>query len=268
MKKIRLWALAIAAVGYPAWAQTNGPELGPPPPPMGLGSAPGGMGGGPGGLRPMGMGMRGKVVAGAPYSADVNTSMTQTLADGNIISHASTGHVARDSQGRTYFQQNISVGPWAAKAPTSIVFLSDPVAGYTYVLNPNYKTAMRREFRSRSADGAPRPPRGSARADDSRQRVETDLGQQDISGLAATGKSITRTIPAGSMGNAQAIVEKSEVWTSQELQVVVMAKHSDPRSGQSTYSLSNIQRNEPPATLFQVPAGYSVQDAPQHGRPW
>ena len=268
MKTIGTWALAIAALCYPASAQTGGPEAGPPPPPVGLGPPPGAMGPGPAGMGPMAMGMRGKVVTGAPYSADVHTSMTQTLADGNTISRVGTGHVARDSQGRTYFQQNISVGPWAGKGPTTITFLSDPVAGYTYVLNPNTKTAIRREFKLRSSDGAPRPPRGNGPGNDTRQRTESDLGQQEISGLLASGKFMTRTIPAGTIGNAQPIVEKSEIWTSQDLQVVLLAKHSDPRSGQSTYGLANIQRNEPPATLFQVPAAYSVQDAPQHGRFW
>jgi hypothetical protein len=202
----------------------------------------------------------GRVIAGAPYSADVSTSTTQTLSDGNTINRNTTGRVARDSQGRTYLQQNIQGGPWAQNGPTKITFISDPIAGYTYVLNPSTKVAMRREFKAHSEERPPWSRENSA--SEKKQRVEADLGQQTISGLSATGKSITRTTPAGAIGNAQPIVEKSEIWTAPDLQVVVLSKRTDPRFGVSTYALKNIQRDEPSASLFQVPANYTVEDAP------
>ncbi len=194
----------------------------------------------------------------------MKTTIIQTLADGNTINRVTTGHVARDSQGRTYLQQNISGGPWAQNGTTTVTFISDPVTEYTYVLNPNTKVAMRREFKSRTGENRSHTANGAA--PESKSSVEGDLGQQSINGLTATGKSFTRTIPAGAIGNAQPIVEKSEVWTSPDLQVVILSKRSDPRFGQSIYSLSNIQRNEPNAALFQVPSGYTVQDAPSPGR--
>ncbi len=261
MKCLSVLAAGMFAALVPLSAQTEGPPAGPPasPPSHGF-RGPGPMGQ----MGPMGhMGMPfGKVVTGAPYSADVNTASSQTLADGNTISRTNTGHVARDSQGRTYFQQNISGGPWAQKGSTTITFLSDPVSGYTYILNANTKVAMRRAFKPRTGEHAPPIPPDGMTPPDAKERVETDLGQQTISGLNASGKSITRTIPAGAMGNSQPIIEKSEIWTSPDLQVVVLSKHSDPRSGQSTYTLNNIQRSEPNAALFQVPSDYTVQDAP------
>jgi hypothetical protein len=255
MKSIRLSAVAILAGCIVAYAaQTPGSAGGPPPP--GFGTH------GPG---PIGMEMRtGKVVTDAPYSADVKTSVIQTLADGNTINRVTTGHVARDRQGRTYFQQTITGVPWAQNGRTTVTFISDPVSEYTYVLNPSTKVAMRRAFKFHTGEsGRFRSPNGER--PDAKGRVETDLGQQTINGLTAAGKSITRTIAAGEIGNAQPIVEKSEVWTSSDLQVVILSKRSDPRFGVSTYSLSNIQRNEPSAALFQVPAGYTVQDAPAAG---
>ena len=92
-------------------------------------------------------------------------------------------------------------------------------------------------------------------------RVESDLGTHTINGITVQGKSITHTIPAGAMGNAKPIVSTSETWISPDLQVPVMAKHTDPRSGTSVYTMTNIQRSEPPASLFQVPSDYTIQDA-------
>ncbi|MBV9767026.1 MAG: hypothetical protein JOZ48_19445 [Acidobacteriaceae bacterium] len=206
-----------------------------------------------------------KVVTGAPYSADITDQMIQTLADGNTIQHTTTGHTARDRQGRTYVQQTITGGLLVQNGPTTITFISDPVAGYSYVLNPTTKTAMRRAIKTPTDAENPPSPRGSFSPGnphpDSANRVETDLGTQTISGVTAQGKSVTHTIPSGAIGNAQPVVSTSETWYSPDLQIPVLAKRNDPRSGQSTYTVTNIQRGDPPASLFQIPSDYTIQDA-------
>src|SRR5262249_25622544 len=78
-------------------------------------------------------------------------------------------------------------------------------------------------------------------------------------GIAATGTRTTRTIPVGAIGNTQAIQVVREVWTSQDLKVPVMIKSSDPRFGDTTMQLTNIQQTNPDPSLFQVPANYTVQ---------
>jgi hypothetical protein len=88
-----------------------------------------------------------------------------------------------------------------------------------------------------------------------------DLGSQIIEGIAATGTRTTTTIPAGSIGNEQPIVIVSEQWFSPELKVLVMTKHSDPRSGETTYRLTNIAQSEPARSLFEVPADYTLRDS-------
>jgi hypothetical protein len=93
--------------------------------------------------------------------------------------------------------------------------------------------------------------------DDPNVKTE-DLGVQNIEGVAATGKRTTTTIPAGKIGNVKDIQIVSEQWFSDELQVLVMTRHADPRSGETTYRLRNILRAEPDAGLFAVPADYQV----------
>jgi hypothetical protein len=80
--------------------------------------------------------------------------------------------------------------------------------------------------------------------------------------VAAQGSRVTRTIPAGSVGNEQALVITTETWYSPELKVLVMSKAEDPRMGVTTYRLTNIQRAEPPASLFEIPADYTIKDRP------
>jgi hypothetical protein len=89
---------------------------------------------------------------------------------------------------------------------------------------------------------------------------ETALEHRTIEGIAVEGRSVSKTIPAGEIGNERPITIVNEEWTSPELKVLVMTHHSDPRSGESTYQLTNIVRGEPDATLFAVPAGYEIRE--------
>jgi hypothetical protein len=86
-----------------------------------------------------------------------------------------------------------------------------------------------------------------------------DLPQQMIEGVLATGTRRTTVYPADSIGNLQPIRVVSEEWFSQELQVLVLTKHSDPRTGETTYRVTNISRAEPDPSLFTVPSDYTLE---------
>jgi hypothetical protein len=87
-----------------------------------------------------------------------------------------------------------------------------------------------------------------------------DLGKQTIEGVIVDGTRTTSTIDTGAIGNDRPIQVVTERWYSSELQTVLMTKTTDPRMGESTFSLTNVHRGEPGAYLFQVPAGYTIAD--------
>jgi hypothetical protein len=72
---------------------------------------------------------------------------------------------------------------------------------------------------------------------------------------------ITRMIAAGDIGNDTAMQVVSERWYSPKYQMVVMSTRTDPRFGTTTYTVTNIQKTEPDASLFTIPADYAVRDA-------
>ena len=76
------------------------------------------------------------------------------------------------------------------------------------------------------------------------------LGTRDFSGVQAEGTRLITTIPVGAVGNERQIEITSETWFARELGVIVYSKRTDPRVGESTYQLTNIQRVEPDASLF------------------
>jgi hypothetical protein len=207
------------------------------------------------------MGMQ-KVVKGAPYSAQAVTQFTQTLADGNTIHHTNTAAVARDSEGRS--RREVSFGAIGALAGSSeapkTVFIHDPVAGSSYVLEPKTKVARMSQAPKNSTPETARthhPGGERARANQAEIKTE-DLGTQVMQGLTVQGKRITRSIAAGQVGNERAFQTVTETWYSPDLQTIVMSKSSDPRGGETVYQLTNISRAEPDATLFQVPSDYKV----------
>lgn len=87
-----------------------------------------------------------------------------------------------------------------------------------------------------------------------------DLGSRDFNGVKANGTLRSYEIPAGEIGNRNAIVVSTETWISPELQAVVYQKRSDPRSGESVFRLEDLKREEPAAALFTVPSDYTVKD--------
>src|SRR3982751_705030 len=89
---------------------------------------------------------------------------------------------------------------------------------------------------------------------------EGPLEHKTIDGLTVEGHSTRSVIPAGQIGNEQPLTITNEEWRSPDLNVLVMTRHTDPRSGESTYRLTNIVRAEPDPSLFMVPADYTVRD--------
>lgn len=84
----------------------------------------------------------GKVVEGAPYSADALTETSQTLGDGNHIVQNTTAKIYRDSAGRTRREEALKlIGAPADAGDAVMIFINDPVTGVGYNLDPKTKTA-------------------------------------------------------------------------------------------------------------------------------
>ena len=90
--------------------------------------------------------------------------------------------------------------------------------------------------------------------------VGIDLGTQSVEGVSAVGTRTTFTIRAGQIGNERAIEIVDERWFSPDLQTTVMTRHTDPRSGEVVYRLTNINRTEPDHSLFEMPADYTLRE--------
>jgi hypothetical protein len=261
----RLWMCAVlGGVCFCSAGMARGQEP-PPPPPFGE----------PFELLGFEGGHAGHNVKGAPYSAKAASETTQTLAlaDGTTttIHRTTQSALFRDSQGRSRREVTLSgFGPLAASGNThTLVTIADPVAGAHYMVDDEHKVVHKMSFRTHGGNASaamaagvfPDKMKARMQKEEASGAVKKEsLGTQTINGVSAEGTRVTRTIAVGEIGNDRAIQVVSERWYSPELQIVVKSVRSDPRFGTTTYTVTNLQKTEPDASLFTIPAHYAVKE--------
>ena len=216
-----------------------------------------------------GFGLGYKVVTGEPVTAMITTTRDTTLSDGNTIHTEDTSTEYRDSQGRVRRELQFKlITPATGAKDGRLVLIMDPVAGKRYVLNPQKKTAHEMPLRfpmgphgmNVTTNGGAQISGREGPATKIDQDVITEsLGTKTILGLPAVGTKVTRTIPAGQIGNANPIVVTTERWMSSALQIPLSIVHTDPMIGTMTTTVTSLTRGNPDPSLFQLPSDYTVE---------
>jgi hypothetical protein len=263
-------ALFLAAVAMVVGAQ------GPPPPPDGFVDR------GPGSGLPMaGMfefgglmgGFVGKVVTGKPILATITITHTETLP-GNSISNTTTGTFARSADGSTYRDVKFKgIGPWAASGkPQEFTYIRNEANGMQYIVNVTkgtYQAFPIREHKSKFEDKEgkkDRPDRLNSNdetVNDNPNGSYTDPVTKTV--YPADDRQVTRTIPAGAIGNLNALITTSERWYSSALELLLENTRTDPRFGTTTYQLSNIGQS-PASSLFTPDPSFTEVKDKEFGR--
>ncbi|HTX38631.1 MAG TPA: hypothetical protein VME43_26580 [Bryobacteraceae bacterium] len=225
-------------------------------------------------------------VKGAPYSGEEVTEFTQVLADGTNIHNETHTLVYRDGDGRVRRETPDSVTIWDPVAnasyflntkdqtyrqmPLAVQFMTTSVSkdgrvGVTMRMG-NGMAGGGPVMMSAAPGGAPPPPppgggqffftQGLNRVSGADQAPAESLGRQTMEGVPADGTRRVDTIEEGAIGNDRPIQITSERWYSPDLRTVMMTRHSDPRTGEEIFRLTNVTRGDQPANLFTVPPGY------------
>jgi hypothetical protein len=210
---------------------------------------------------------------GRPFSATATTTTTQTLSDGTHLNQVTAMLEYRDSEGRVRTEPD--------SPSDKIITIRDSVGGATYRLDPARKSA--KKFSAigggvgggRSGNALPPAPADPALVAETMQRLQQvardlgasrnnlnelseELGTQSVNGVSARGTRVTVVIPVGAIGNDKELRSVSERWFSSELNLLIKSINTDPRFGTTTYELTNISRQPPSPSLFQVPPDYSI----------
>ena len=210
----------------------------------------------------------GKTVTGKPFQATFTVTRTETLPD-NSISNTVTGTIARGTDGSTYRDVKLpAIGPWAAsgKSP-ELVYIRNVTTLMEYFVNITKKTYEAIAIHAHNPPPAgstppakwPKPAGSDNETVTNTQSTYTDTGTSTV--YKVDDRKITRTIPAGQIGNTSDLVITSERLYSADLDLVLQETRNDPRFGSSTYQLTNIGA---PTVLFTPDS--SFQQVQGHGK--
>ena len=196
----------------------------------------------------------------APFTAKVDIVSKEKLPDGTFNIKTSINHIARESSGRIYNERRRLV-PVSFKGDPPLLssHIYDPTTRLNIFLDPF--THLARE------SVLSRPPLPPPNAVPSRVAnpanplfKEEELGTQYVGTVVLRGIRKSRTIPADLSGTGEQIVIIDEYWYSPDLSVYMIIKHNDPRTGEQIVAVSEVDRHEPDASLFAVPAKFKVVD--------
>ena len=198
-------------------------------------------------------------VPNAPFSAAVQIVSHDRMPDGSEHVVTTAVHVARSSSGRIYNERRRLVSTSFQGEPALLsAHIYDPSSRLNIFLDP--QTRLARE----SILGAPEPVPPTARPPAQRPVdagvVETGLGKQRLDGVELAGYRKVRTVPAAMSGTGKDVEVVDEYWYSQELSIYMIIRHNDPRTGEQLVAVTSVERAEPAAEVFAVPAAYKVVD--------
>jgi hypothetical protein len=198
-------------------------------------------------------------VPNAPFSATVEILSHEEMPDGSINTRTTTNHIARASSGRIYNERRQLV-PTSFKGEPQLLsaHIYDPSSHLNIFYNPFQHIARESIY-----TGAPAAPPNTTPA---RTPVnnpyfkQEEIGTQPLDGLTLTGIRKTHIIPATMSSTGKEIAIVDEYWYSPELSIYMIIKHNDPRTGEQLVAVSEVERQEPAASVFVVPANYKIVD--------
>jgi hypothetical protein len=198
-------------------------------------------------------------VANAPFTATVDIISQEKLPDGSTHIRTTLNHIARSSSGRIHNERRRLV-------PTS--FQGEPFLLSTHIYDPSSRLNIFLDPVTHLARESilARPPAAPVNSVPARGPVnnplfkQEEIGTQPLGTLTLTGIRKSRTIPADQSGTGQVVVVVDEYWYSPDLSIYMIIKHNDPRTGEQIVAVSSVDRHEPDASLFAVPANFKVVD--------
>ena len=200
-------------------------------------------------------------IAGAPFSGTVEIISKELLPDGSTRTRQTVNHIARNSAGVIYNERRRLVAPAYQGEPSLLSsHIYDPQTRISTFLDPRTRLARQTVLKQAPRNMENNAPQTLVPTVRRPNLTTTDLGTETVAGLQLHGTRKERLVPASLSGTGKDITITDEYWLSAELNVYLIIRHNDPRSGEQTVGIVDISRSEPDPATFQIPARYKVVD--------
>jgi hypothetical protein len=199
-------------------------------------------------------------IPNAPLMAVVNTQSSRILEDGTTLNQKTLSAIARDGHGRIFNERRPLVpASDTATPPILSILIYDPQTRTSTFIDPQHRTAWQNTL-NRPPSAEP-PEVGSIpltrNSPASPYVKEEDLGTRKMEGVDVHGIRDTQTVSAEKNGGKEVAVV-DEYWYSEDLRLNMLTIHRDPRTGEQTTTVTQVDRGEPDPSIFEIPADYKV----------
>jgi hypothetical protein len=191
----------------------------------------------------------------APFTAKSVAVLTQNR-QGSTVPFGFMSLVARDSSGRTYFENRRPFAPSGEPLPRTYFIVIDPgehTRTMCYVATKTCRINAFRHVTDADSETDVEAPRATA-------TESVSLGTRMMESIPVVGTRDTTAIAAGAYGNRQPFFVTKEVWHSPDLNLDVLITRTDPRWVEQTRKMTEISPGEPDATYFAIPGDYQLLD--------
>jgi len=198
----------------------------------------------------------------SPFTATLATEWTRYTPDGASITLVNERRIARDGRGRVY-QERWYLVPKDGKVQSTMnwIQIADPKALIRYNCSVEKHRCDLLPYDPGDALAAVSAHRTSGQMPEGRGEIAIEeLGERNMAGVDTVGIRETDTINPGVMGNDRPITAVSESWHSKELAINVLSIVTGPTIGKQTFTITELTPSEPDPQLFELPAGYKVND--------
>lgn len=191
-------------------------------------------------------------ISGLPFSAKVVLETVSHLQDGTLITHTTYNLDARDSSGRTRNEMRNWISSDGGEPRLTHVELYDPATRTRTDLYPLSKLARQWILGAATQTATPLAPGPKPAV------TREEIGTDTMEGLPVKGLRVAQTYATGTLGNDRPISIVTETWYSLDLHINLLTKKSDPRYGEQTVRVTELDRQEPDAALFAIGAEYKI----------
>jgi hypothetical protein len=203
-------------------------------------------------------------VPNTPFSAVVNIERSRPQPDGTVFTLKTIRNIGRDRRGRIHNESRALVPASSSATPPLVrIHLYDPNTRVSTYLNPEKRIFWTETVHHPPSSEPPTVRYASPTGDGLSQNElskEEDLGVRDMEGVQVHGVRETQTIAAEDNSSGKEVVVTDEFWYSADLRINLMVKHTDPRTGTATMTVSQITRTDPDPAFFEIPEGYKLTE--------
>lgn len=202
------------------------------------------------------------IVVQQPCIVVEKVTEVRPLADGTNLTKITEERKWRDAQGR--FRKEVTQVEQGREPVYQVATIIDPLKNTITTLHMDAKTASVVHLQPGTLHPYVDLDDKQLMALPGVQVKVEKLPGKTIAGVYAVGRRVTRTRPPGTIGNDKPVVSVSERWVSADVKILLASSTDDPRE-RMTREVTHLERVEPDANLFLVPADYTVKEA--EGRP-